>query len=135
MIHMITGIAGSGKTLKLFESIALSARLHGKQSLVFTEDRVTHREDIQKVLSGRLNPDFMVCEMSQEDFLWNVEKDNINPVIPKSKTTRIGIDYSNLSPRIVAACHKLSELGYEVWVTCQVMRSGAVETEFEKLFK
>lgn len=136
MIHVITGSAGTGKTLKMFEQIILAARLHGKQSLVFTEDRIYHREDIQRLINKQAVPDLMICEMSQSDFLYYVENSMINPVIQTSRTVRIGVDYSNLSPRIVAACHKLSELGYEVYATCQVMRSGAPqETNFEKLFK
>lgn len=136
MIHVITGTAGTGKTLKMFEQITMAARLHGKQSLIFTEDRICHREDIKRLINKQAVPNTMICEMSQEDFLWNVEKGNVNPVIQTSKTVRIGVDYSNLSPRIVAACHKLSELGYEVYATCQVMRSGAEpQTPFEKLFK
>lgn len=136
MIHLITGTAGTGKTKKLLEKIILSSKLHGKQSLIFTEDRIIHRSDLKEMLTDRALPYLQICEMSQEAFLQNVEKEIINPVVPASRTTRIGIDYSNLSPRIVAACHKLSELGYEVWVTCQVMRPGAPkESEFEKLFK
>lgn len=123
MIHLITGYVGTGKTFKLFEKVILSSRLHGKKSLIFTEDRVAARQDLQNLMNMQSVPDLMVCEMSQEDFLWNVEN-NVNPVIPTSQTVRIGVDYSNLSPRIVAACHKLSEMGYEVFVTCNVMRQN-----------
>lgn len=135
MINLITGSVGTGKTFKLFEKVILSSRLHGKKSLIFTEDRIHTRQDIQNLMNRQTVPDIMICEMSQEDFLWNVEHKNINPVIPTSQTVRIGVDYSNLSPRIVAACHTLSELGYEVFVTCQVMRDRVKETDFEKLFK
>lgn len=135
MIHLITGTAGTGKTLKMFKAMMLDARLRGKQSLIFTEDRIANREDLMSLMNQQCVPNTMVCEMSIDDFLWNMNK-NINPVIPTSKTTRVGIDYSVLSPRIVEACHKLSEMGYEVWVTCQVMRPSApAETDFEKLFK
>lgn len=124
MIHVITGRAGEGKTLKLFEQIALASRLHGKQSLIFTEDRIYHRDDIQRVINKQVISDMLVCEMDLNDFLWNVDN-NINPVIRTSKTVRIGVDYSSLSPKIVAACHKLSEMGYEVYATCQVHRACA----------
>ena len=134
MIKLITGSAGQGKTLKLFEKMMLDARLHGKQSLIFTEDRLIHREDIKALINKQAVPRTLVCEMSLDDFLKYVEMGNINPVIPTSKTVRIGVDYSVLTPRVVTACHKLSELGYDVYVTCQIMRQSAVQNEFEKLF-
>ena len=135
MIKLITGSAGQGKTLELFRRIILDSRLHGKQSLIFTEDSLFHREDINAMINKESVPKTLICEMSLDGFLKYVEIGNINPVIPTSKTVRIGVDYSVLTPRVVSACHKLSKLGYDVYVTCQIMRQSApVQNEFEKLF-